>query len=313
MKKARRVIAMVTTIALLTSFMCMFASAEEVTEPSELTQEVIDEKIANGEAEIRFDVRMLSEFSQEEIANNEGLQQLVRDVEAEQPLTRATNQGKKDGRVYSATITVDLYTIECFSMPRTEILAVDVGNTGSSDISTRMYVYEYVTIDGVRTEDLSNYIIYGNIEASLGCGANTCITSIAKVSGDDNKNTSVNVDFSSLFSTLTNAAGYSTLSTLLSALGSISFSGSNYQLSTSLTGKNIRVVGAKWKSSVDLNENNSYLTLYATMSAERSFTASTSAYAAAQWTFDVFLGYPKLSSTAVDVVVASSTQYALVP
>ncbi len=276
-----------------------------------LTPELVNQLIEEGEAEVSFEIRSVDDFTTEEILEDEGLRMLIENRGGD--VARASDRGYDDGRIYTLTVDSSMGILKCFSMPRTMILAVDVGNSGSSSIYTKFYVEEYVTVNGVRQDDWPSYITFTNFDVTMGCGKNTIFTATADVSGNDMRSPVGNIDFSALFGILSNALGFNSLGTLLDALGTVVIDSQDWVYSEEIDDNSyVRLIRAQW-GSIDLIDDSAYLMLECLMSAKDTFYSAETTYAAAQWTFDVYAGVPHLSSLALDVTLTPTVEYSLVP
>jgi len=212
------------------------------------------------------------------------------------------------GNVYTTTVQLTSGDIVVYRLyPYADLNVVDVGISGSSDISTKMFVSESVTVNGTVNEWL-NYIRLKDISCSIGCGANTVLTSDVNVRGNTQALSASSI--LSLIGMLVNNAGYTTTSQILSAFSSTPFNDQNYVTTKSITTANTRAVGIKWSSSIVFNDSNDYLAGESLMaSGNTSRTANLVTYAAGEWVFDVYYGAGSLYPEYSDVALRPSGTY----
>ena len=306
MRHKNRLIAVLVAAVLLMSI-CPVSFAASPNNDRVWTESEVAEKIESGEIEFTFEARDLSDFTEEEIAANEGLQQLVLDAAKLQ--TRGRRDNTVPGKVYTLTANVDASTeLKCFSMPYAALAFYDIGS--SENVSTQFYVYEYVTLNGVRVDSWSNYITYSNISVAFGCGENTVFSRNPVIMGDNKRGSNLSIDFAGIFGILTSVAGFNGLSALINAFNSVTYKGQEATTTVIEARDTVRVFAVKWNSSIDLIDNDAYVQVESSATTyDTTKPKNVSTTAAARWTFDVFTGTAHLGSLATGVTLVPNVTY----
>lgn len=287
-------------LAVITAFAIPGAAFAE--DSSKLTEEELWEQVTNNTATVTHEVRSLDSFTQEEIEQNPDLQQIFNEINNGK--VRTKNAGTTYGKLYTTTVeTSSGQTVVYRSYPKVTFVVVDVGTAGSADIYCTFEVIELVSVDGDFNYGWNNTIRYRNVTGSMGCGVNTAFTDDVTVSGNSSGVLGTNVK--GLISFVTNSADYSTVSQILSAFDTISYTGDRVS-SRDITSQHVKVVSSQMDNEV-LFSNAHNLTIQSSMSTiDSTKTASQSVKAVAEWTFDVyFAGYltPVYSNQSVSINV----------
>lgn len=281
----------------LTLIMCLTMSVPALASENEaaptITEEEVLAAIENGTATITTEVRDVSSYTAEEISADAGLQELFANMP--NPNARTAHQFRAVGQVYTTTIATDGATVVYRLSPRADLLVADVATASSADISSKLFVSESVTVNGVVKDTWKNHIKLKNISCTMGCGANTIFTSQIEAKGliDGESQADGNDALYALMGIAASAAGYTTLAMIIEGFSAISYSGS-YVDETSITSTNARAVGLRWKSAAVIDEEEDYLLAESSLSTKNSAeTANVVTYAVGEWKFDVYYGVNK--------------------
>ena len=274
-------------------------------EKTQLTEEELWEQVANNTATVTHDVRPLSSFTQEEIEETPELQQIFNEINKD--VSRSINNKTTYGEIYTTTVVTDSgQTVIYRSYPKVTFSVVDVGTASSADIYSTFKVIESVNVDGDLNSGWNNAIRYKNVVGTMGCGVNTAFTDDVTLSGNSSGVLSGNVKgFINFVADLT---GYTTVSQILSAFDTVSYSGSRVS-SRDITSQHVRVVSSKMDNEV-LFSNDHNLTVQSSMSTvDSGKTANQSAKAVAEWTFDVYYFLGSLSPAHSDESLSINVDY----
>ena len=140
----------------------------------------------------------------------------------------------------------------------------------------------------------------------MGCGVNTAFTDDVTLSGNTSGLLTGNVK--GFINFVASAAGYNTVSQILAAFDSVSYTGSRVS-SRDITSDYVRVVSSKMDNEV-LFSNDHSLTVQSSMSTiDSTKTANQSAKAVAEWTFDVYFFVGSLSPAYNDESISIDVDY----
>jgi hypothetical protein len=294
--------------------MCMTLSIQVLAVNSDPTNSISEEDvisaIEDGSAVVTTEVRDASTYSSKEVYEDAGLQELFSKVgNSARNILRSNlaHSYRAVGNVYTTTVQMTSGDIVVYRLyPYADLDVIDVGNAGSSGITTELHVSESVTVNGTVNE-WENYIRLKNISGSFGCGANTVF--FDQVEGVGNIASFPTSSILSLISQLADAAGYTTTSQILSAFSLISFNNQNYVSNQSIA-PNTRAVGLKWGSSIVVKDSNEYLKARSTiLTKDSSGTANLVTYAAGQWVFDIYYGAGSLYAQYSGVTLRPNGTY----
>ena len=133
----------------------------------ELTEENLWAQVADNTATVTHEVRSLDSFSQAEIEQCPGLQELFSEINNDK--SRSINDNFTYGNVHITTVVTDAnQTVIYRSYPVVTFNVVDVGTGSSADIYSTFEVRESVTVDGEVNTGWHNAIRYKNIAATMG-------------------------------------------------------------------------------------------------------------------------------------------------
>jgi hypothetical protein len=283
----KKLISLMLTIIMVFSISCTAFAAET----PKLTEEELWEQVANNAATVTNEVRPVSSFTQEEIEQSPDLQQIFNEIYKD--VSRTIHNKTALGNLYTTTIVTDAgQTVIYRSYPKVTFSVVDVGTASSADIYSTFKVIETVNVDGDLNSGWNNAIRYKNVTGTMGCGVNTAFTDDVTLSGNSSGLPTGNIK--GFINFVSNVAGFTTVSQILSAFDSVSYTGSRVS-SRDITSEYVRVVGSKMDKEVLFSKDHS-LTVQSSMSTINSTkTANQSTKAAAKWTFDVYFFVGSLS------------------
>lgn len=273
-------------------------------ESPKLTEEEVLAEILNNTATVTHEVRPLDSFTDEEISQRPDLQHLFDEIN--KPETCDPNQYYIFGDVYTThVVTSNNQTVVYTSLPKVYFTVVDVGIAGSSDINSNFTIIESVSVDGNYNLGWQNAIIYKDLSAAMGCGANTVFTSNVLVDGNDSGTFSL--DILGIFGLITSNAGYTTANQILDALGTITYSGSSASSKTLYT-TNIRAVGAKYDDS-ELFSDQHFLYIDSSISSKDSTLNEQVTSAAFEWEYDVYFFAGSLQPVYRNETISADIEY----
>lgn len=297
----KKIISLLLAAIMVFSIPCTVFAAETPT----LTEEELWEQIANNTATVTHEVRPASSFTQEEIAQSPDLQQIFNEIY--NTGARTINKDAVYGDIYTTTVVTDAgQTVIYRSYPKVTFSVVDVGTASSADIYSTFDVIESVNVDGDLNSGWNNAIRYKNVIGTMGCGVNTAFTDDVTLSGNTSGLLAGNVK--GFINFVASATGYNTVSQILAAFDSVSYTGSRVS-SRDITSDYVRVVSSKMDNEV-LFSNDHSLTVQSSMSTiDSTKTANQSAKAVAEWTFDVYFFVGSLSPAYNDESISIDVDY----
>ena len=207
----KKIIAMLLSLSLVFGITSP-AYADEVSQKIKITEKQALEEINSGKADISFEIRDISSYTAEEIAQDAGLRALF--AQGGGVGTNSVNTNYVNGKVYTTTVVFTTGEMAVYrSYPTAEIVAVDVGTASSADLYTTFSVVESTTVNGM-VMPWDNYIRFKNIKVQMGCGNNTVFTQNAYAEGNLTPSIPIS-DIVAIFGWVTNALGYSTVAQIL--------------------------------------------------------------------------------------------------
>lgn len=303
MKNMRRVLALFLSITMLASLSVPALAAS----PNSITEEEVLEAMANGTAIVTMEERELSSYTAEEIAQDEGLQNIFNSLG---PITRSTYDRVAVGVLYTTTVQVGGDTVKFMLHPRAEIHAADVATAGGSPISTDFWAVEQITVNGVITDDWENLIWLNNIEGSLGCGNNSVFRNETNVLESVYISNTEVFDILALIGTIASVKDFGATSAIVQFLQGITYSGGYRQSKSIGTTGNVRAIGYEWKPDIRIRDSADFLGFESTLcTKDSSLPRSQSANAAALWTFDVYFGDVTGAPKYTNVTLSPSCTY----
>lgn len=282
----RKIISLLLAAIVVLSIPGTVFAAETTT----LTEEELWEQISNHTATVTHDVRPLDSFTPEEIEQRPDLQQLFNEIYSN--TSRSINTDTVYGNIYSTTIVTEggqnvIYT----SCPKVTFSVTDVGTASSADIYSTFSFTEFVNVDGDLNSGWNNAIRYKNVIGTMGCGVNTAFTNDVTLSG--NTSGSYTGNLKGFIDFVVNTAGFNTVSQILSAFDSVSYTGNRVSY-RDISSQYVRVVSSKMDAEVLFNHDHNLAVQSSISTIDSAKTANQSAKAVAEWTFDVyfFIGSP---------------------
>ncbi len=172
---------------------------------------------------------------------------------------------------------------------------VDVSHSGgSSEFASRFYVDEYITMNGSVVTGYINRIKYKNVRGWIGLGPNICFGETINISKAASAPCSVN--FLGLIGSLI-PAKYTTATAIFNAFSNIDYcnpSSGSYSLTSSRSG-----IGCKFNG-VTLDEDEEFVKVSSFVSTvDSSRPTNVSVDVVFNWTFDVYKGASKYTSTSL--------------
>lgn len=302
----KKIMSLILALAVAAT-LCVPSLAADVSSGDSVSEEAVISAIEDGSALVTTEVRDASTYSREEINSDIGLQKLF--SRFSNPLLRSAHQFRAVGNVYTTTVLLATGDTAVYRLyPYADLFVTDVGTASSADISTRLYVSESITVNGVLNDTWDNYIRLKNISCSMGCGTNTVFTTNVQADGNI-----VGLPISNILAMiglLVDATGYTTTAQIVNALSLIPYDSQSYVSSRTINSANTRAVGLKWKSSITFKDNNDYLLGESSISTkDSSKTANAIASAVGQWNFDVYYGAASFSLAYSGVTLKPTGTY----
>lgn len=299
---------------LFTRILCLFtvctlfcsSSAIAVERESDITEEELWAAVDAGLATVTTEIRDISSFTPEEIASDPGLEALLEQLN--KPIPNSRNTASVGSTAYTTTIEYSGDIAVYRSAPRVDFTVVDVGTSGSSDITSQFTIEETVSVNGKLNTTWQNAIRYKNIRAGMGCGNNTAFTDMVSVGGKFNEGGSVNAK--ALFNLIASKTPYTEIKTIVSILTSINYpSSGSYSASEKIGGSNpTRAVGAKFKN--ELFDSDDFYIIHSSLSTEdSSLSKNLETGAATTWTFDVYYGNGSIVPQVTDRTLKTDVNY----
>lgn len=236
--------------------------------------------------------RTLDSFTDEEIAADEGLQEIFNQIYSTK--TRSSNNYTWSGSVYTSTYKVGTETFVYRACPYFEGNIGDVPQYGTTQWTTALKLSESVTVDGTVANQYTNIYYLKNMHCEMGAGTNTELISrtlggsyVRVVAG------TVSVNFAGLLAKVINTStGTTAASTILSWISTINYTSSsveNVNTGYATLADNTRVVGVSAESNAIINDASHQISVWPTaQTMSASGSANVSAPCVIRWSFDLY-------------------------
>lgn len=300
--KKMRFLALLLSVLLIVSFFPLSFSVSASSE-NEFVEYML-QQLEEGNATATFTVYDLSNLTAEEIASDPSLCQFFEILSEDEPTSynsitpQSTHNYNKAGSLYTYSITdTSGNELEYYSLPVSESTYAEIPRYGDISWSTSLYVYEYVVANGVRLNNGAYYnqISFRNIRGEVGVTGNAIFQGIQTVSLNISS-LPISIDYYALLGCA--ASSSTTISAIISALSSITYSSSNQNSYNITSSKNM--MGAKFSSQIKHSHHGDSVTVYPNLATKNStLTTNTECGFAIKWTYDVYLGNSKHTTTSI--------------
>lgn len=278
-----------------------FASPDDVALSDPIAK--ILKSLENGTATEVFEEIDLSTLTPTDIQNDIGLSLIVSDIIENEigilpgidPLSYTYTLS---GVAYTDTITdASGSTVKYYLAPRATVSYANCSHYGGTgNWYSKLYVYEYVTLDGVVQSAYENRIKLKNITGSIGVGPNI---DFSDVTVTKSTSTPLSVNYLALLGSLLSASN-TTEAAIISALASITPS-TQLSASQKYTLSNTRnMVKCAFASGVTVNESDHFVKINVTASTtDPNKTLSVSVPVVFNWAYSVYKGTSSTGSATI--------------